>query len=196
MERSLRLMLATTAMAVGLAACSGGTPPEPMTSAASQTPSSAAEATVRDDLLKDWQNQKDTMVGIAEAMPEDKFDYKSTPAQRSFGEQVMHAASVNVELLKLVGGQTLAPTFTPDDPTTKAEILEALTVSYDYGLALLAEHTDAELTQTVDAGFLGPSTRARVVWFLLAHSMDVYGQMAVYLRLNDFVPPASGGGGM
>jgi hypothetical protein len=32
------------------------------------------------------------------------------------------------------------------------------------------------------------------VWTLLAHSMDIYGQMAVYLRLNGIVPPASRGG--
>jgi uncharacterized damage-inducible protein DinB len=39
--------------------------------------------------------------------------------------------------------------------------------------------------------FLGPSTRARIVFFLIAHSQDIYGQMAVYLRLNGVVPPAS-----
>ena len=35
---------------------------------------------------------------------------------------------------------------------------------------------------------------ARIIWTLLAHSMDIYGQMAVYLRLNGIVPPASRGG--
>jgi len=33
----------------------------------------------------------------------------------------------------------------------------------------------------------------RLFWFLMGHSMDIYGQMAVYLRLNDIVPPASRG---
>jgi hypothetical protein len=44
-----------------------------------------------------------------------------------------------------------------------------------------------------DGRLLGPSTRARLFWFLLGHSMDIYGQMVVYLRLNGIVPPASRG---
>jgi len=50
------------------------------------------------------------------------------------------------------------------------------------------------LEQVKDSpSFLGPSSRARILWTLLAHSMDIYGQMAVYLRLNGIVPPASRG---
>ena len=30
----------------------------------------------------------------------------------------------------------------------------------------------------------------------IAHSLDIYGQMVVYLRLNGIVPPASRGGGL
>jgi hypothetical protein len=59
--------------------------------AAALTASSAfAQATIHGDLLKDWANQKDMLVKIANAMPEDKFGFKPTPAQRSFGEQVLH----------------------------------------------------------------------------------------------------------
>jgi len=38
---------------------------------------------------------------------------------------------------------------------------------------------------------LGPSSKARVIYFLLGHTWDIYGQMAVYLRLNGIVPPRS-----
>jgi len=34
-------------------------------------------------------------------------------------------------------------------------------------------------------------TRAGLVSFCLAHSMDHYGQMVEYLRMNNIVPPAS-----
>ena len=70
--------------------------------------------------------------------------------------------------------------------------------SYDWGTALLKEQTDATVIQTVSApAFLGPSTRARIFWFRRGgHSMDIYGQMAVYLRLNGVVPPASRTGGV
>jgi uncharacterized damage-inducible protein DinB len=175
-----------------LAACSA--PPAPTQEAATPAPAAASGSeTVRGDLIKDWTNQKETLMKIADAMPEDKFGYKSTPPQRTYAEQIMHIATVNVSLLKLVGGAAPVPTFTAETAKTKAEILKALGDSYDYGIALLNEHTDANVMDTVEAGFMGPSTKARVFWFLLAHSMDTYGQMAVYLRLNGVIPPASRG---
>jgi uncharacterized damage-inducible protein DinB len=184
----LGVAVALSAMTV---ACRGTTTPEQR----EPTPAAAAPgtATVLGDLLKDWQDQKDTMLKIADAMPEDKFGYKSTPPQRSYGEQVMHIATVNLDILKWIGGQTPAPSFTAESAQTKADMLKAMADSYDYGTALLKEQTDATITQTIDGRFLGPSTRARVFWFLLGHSMDVYGQMVVYLRLNGIVPPASRG---
>jgi uncharacterized damage-inducible protein DinB len=171
--------------------CGGTTPEQRDPASAAIAP--AGTATVLGDLLKDWQRQQETMMKIADAMPEDKFGFKSTPPQRSYGEQVMHIATVNVDILKWLGGQTPAPSFTVESAKTKADMLKAMADSYDYGIALLKEQTDATITETVDGRFLGPSTRARLFWFLLGHSMDIYGQMVVYLRLNGIVPPASRG---
>jgi hypothetical protein len=39
--------------------------------------------------------------------------------------------------------------------------------------------------------FMGPSVRARVVYYVIGHTWDIYGQMVVYLRLNGITPPAS-----
>jgi hypothetical protein len=180
-------------LSTGLAACSGAeAPPQPAAAAAQ---SASPQSDVLRDLVNDWQMQKDAMTKIADAMPEGKFGYKSTPAQRSYGEQVMHAALINVELLKLLGGKAAAPMFTADSVKTKADILKALGESFDYGTALLKEQTEQTIGQSIpdSPSWLGPATRARIVWTLLAHSMDVYGQMVVYLRLNGIVPPASRG---
>lgn len=195
---TIRMMASVCAIGLSLAvaACGSGAPPAAETAAPAQAEAPAAAAggpTVRGDLIKDWERQKATLLAIADAMPEDKFGFKSTPAQRSFGEHVMHVATVNVDILKLVGGQVPAPAFTAESAKTKADILKALGESYDHGIALLNEQTDASIEGTVEAAFLGPSTRARVFWFLLGHSMDSYGQLAVYLRLNGIVPPASRG---
>ena len=178
----------------GLIACGGGTPSASETAAsASGQAGATGGASVRADLIKDWESQKETMATIADAMPEDEFGYKSTPAQRSYGEQVMHIATVNADFLKVIGGKATPPAFTAESAKTKGEMLDALRQSYDYAIALLNEQTDASINETIDADFLGPSTRARVFWFLLGHSMDTYGQMVVYLRLNGIVPPASRG---
>lgn len=149
-----------------------------------------AQATIHGDLLKDWASQKDMLVKIANAMPEDKFGFKATPAQRSYGEQVLHVAQVNMMLLGALGAKTPAPTVNLK-ATTKADIVKALSDSFDYGTTVVKEFDNKTIQDTVQAMFLGPSTRARIVFFLIGHTQDIYGQMAVYLRLNGVVPPAS-----
>jgi uncharacterized damage-inducible protein DinB len=172
-------------------ACGGGTPAAPEQTAAAPAPNSQ----VLMQLRSDWQAQKDMMMKIADAMPENKFSYKSTPPQRNYGEQIMHVALTNADLLKVLGGNATAPGFTAESAKTKAEILKALGDSYDYGTALLNELSETTILEPVKDSppWLGPASHARIVWTLLAHSMDIYGQMAVYLRLNGIVPPASRG---
>jgi uncharacterized damage-inducible protein DinB len=168
------------ALAIVMAASSG----LPQTAAA-QTASLQAE------LLKDWTELKPVMMAIAAAMPEEKFSYKSTPAQRNYGEQIMHVANGNMMYLRFFGGKAAAPPFNRD-AKTKADILQALATSFDYGEALIREQNDQSILQTIQTNqFLGRSSKARVIYFLIGHTWDIYGQMAVYLRLNGIVPPRS-----
>jgi len=151
----------------------------------------AQSATLNAELLKDWTEQKATMMKTADAMPEEKFSYKSTPAQRDYGQQILHVAGGNVMYLRFFGGKA-APPVINRAATSKAEILKALADSFDYGTAIIREQTEQSMMQTVQTNqFLGPSSKARVIYFLIGHTWDIYGQMAVYLRLNGLVPPAS-----
>jgi uncharacterized damage-inducible protein DinB len=151
----------------------------------------AQTASLKTELLKDWTDLKPVMMAIAAAMPEEKFTYKSTPAQRDYGQQIMHVATGNMLYLRFFGGKAAAPAFNRN-AASKAEILQALAASFDFGEALLREQTDDSLLQIVQTNqFLGPSSKARVVYFLIGHTWDIYGQMAVYLRLNGIVPPRS-----
>ena len=166
---------------------------------------SAQTPTIPAELLKDWQSQKETMMKIADAMPADKFGYKSTPAQRSYGEQILHVAGANVELMGMLGAKTKAPfEVSPRDMATfglkmtdKAAILKALSDSFDYGEAVIKDLGPAALSEVVGGPpWIGQATRAKLVWYTMGHTQDIYGQMAVYLRLNGIVPPASRRGGI
>ena len=104
----------------------------------------AQTATLSADVAKDWKAQRETMMRIADAMPEDKFGFKATPPQRSWGEQVLHVAGGNLFLMRFLNGKTPAlPVNTADMATfglkasTKAEYLKALSDSFDYGDAEL-----------------------------------------------------------
>src|SRR6187455_842565 len=102
-------------------------------------PPAFAQATIHGDLTKDWAGQKTLLVGLANAMPEDKFGFKPTPAQRSFGEQVLHIAQVNNMLVGAVGGKTPAPAAVNMKATAKAEIVKAMADSFDYGTKVINE---------------------------------------------------------
>ena len=151
---------------------------------------------LQEDLLKDWAALRATMHKIADEMPADKYGFRPTAAQQTFGERVVHVAVVNVAILGTLGESTVnKPTIDPK-ATSKEAALAALDASFDYGVALLKEQSNQTLLQPAAAPprFLGPSTRARIIAALSGHTWDTYGQLAVYLRLNGQVPPASKGG--
>jgi uncharacterized damage-inducible protein DinB len=134
-------------------------------------------------------------VSAAEAMPEDKFNF-APPAGagnfdgvRTFGQQVKHVAGSNYFFF---GGTdfTEAATKAKQDEieklTTKADIIKALKDSLAQAHKYVGELTPANVS--VKSGF---GTRGTMAAFGMAHMMDHYGQMAVYLRMNNIIPPAS-----
>src|SRR5207244_12138082 len=46
-------------------------------------------------VLESWNDIGRKLIAMAEDFPEDKYDFKPTPTQRSFAEQLLHAAGAN-----------------------------------------------------------------------------------------------------
>jgi|KBSMisStandDraft_5_1062788.scaffolds.fasta_scaffold486157_1 hypothetical protein len=168
-------------------------------------PSSSQTASLAQDLLRDWKAQRETMRKIADAMPAEKFGFRATPPERTYGEQVLHVAGANVMLLKYLGAKVALPFQTADADLgtfgltmkTKAEILKALDDSYAFGEAAIAEFPEPALVESITGPrWIGQATRAKMVYYTLGHTQDIYGQMVVYLRLNGITPPASQRGGV
>jgi DinB superfamily len=151
----------------------------------------AQSATLNGELLKDWIEMKSTIMKLANEMPADRYVFKTTPPQRDFAQQVLHIAQANVVNLRFLGGKAAEPSI-DRSVRSKADVMKAMADSFDYGEALIREQTPASMFEVVQTNaFLGPSSRARVIYFLLGHTWDIYGQMVVYLRENGGVPPAS-----
>ena len=148
------------------------------------------------EIENDWSRNNVLIYGLAGAMPEDKFDYKPTPAQQSFGERVLHAAQVNLMLLQALGAKTPAPAVDMN-ATSKTASMAAVQRVGEYGLAVIRELGEQGLVARIDSPgpvgfFMGPQvSRQRVLYFLMTHSQDTYGQLVVYARLNGITPPAS-----
>ncbi len=135
-------------------------------------------------------------VSAAEAMPEDKFDFAPPVTAgdfkgvRSFGEQVKHVAGANYYFFNSTGASD-ADLKAKEDAIgklkTKAEIVAALKDSFIQAHAYVNGITpENAFLETATGG-----TRAGMTSFGLAHLMDHYGQMVVYLRMNNIIPPAS-----
>src|SRR5690349_1077086 len=104
-------------------------------------------ASLKTELLTDWVGLKDTMHKIAAEMPADKYGFKPTPAQQTFGERTVHVAATNVYFLSLLGGTATKPTI-DSKATGKDAALKALDDSFDYGTAILKQQTDQTLMQS------------------------------------------------
>ena len=85
----------------------------------------------------------------------------------------------------------------PDDAKLKAlkskdELVQALKDSFDFAQKGIDTITPQNAFEVVGSGPANMKmTRAGFATLATAHSMDHYGQMVEYLRMNGIVPPAS-----
>ena len=183
----IRTLVVLTAIAGGSAALAQQPP------AAQNLPSFMGPcSTLSCEIQNDWTRNNVLVYGLAGAVPEDKYGFRPVPEEQTFGERVLHVAQINVSLLQTLGAKTPPP---PIDPkaTSKAEAMAALQKVGEYGIAVIKEFSDQQLAARVASPwFMGPmSTRQRILYFLMTHSQDTYGQLVVYARLNGITPPAS-----
>lgn len=138
--KNISMVAATTLLVCGLVH---------ITSAQGRGPSAAPTiTTLPGDVAADWAVQKELFVNAADAMPEDKFSYKPTPAQRSYGEQIMHVVQADNIVLRMLGGKTPAPPINLK-ATSKADVMTALRQSFDFGEAILREFSEQQLSERV-----------------------------------------------
>ena len=137
------------------------------------------------------------VVGAAEAMPAEKYDFAPSTSMglytgvRSFSSQVKHLAEANYEFFAPWGGPGAVDPRTIEALTAKDQIIAALKKSYEYAHQAVNSITPQNAFDAVQGFPRGKSTRASMTAFGIAHSMDHYGQMVEYLRMNGIVPPAS-----
>jgi uncharacterized damage-inducible protein DinB len=146
---------------------------------------------VLDALRRNAEHAQRNLIGAAESMPAEKYGFKPTPAQMSFGELVLHVAGANDFMCSTISG-TKPPAEPKLQPTGSKETLIArVRRSFDFCTSALAKVGDERLGETVP--FFGGRTisRAGAVLDLVADWADHYGAAAVYLRLNGVLPPTA-----
>ncbi len=144
-------------------------------------------------LLDNWNDIGRKLTAMAEDFPEDKFDFKPTPAQRSFIEQLLHAAGANYYFINAATGQKV-PDGDPkrDQFKSRADLVSFVKKSFADGAALIQSKGEKGLSDTFVDPFAHQYVRVSdYAWGFIEHSGEHYGQLVGYYRLSGLVPPES-----
>ena len=135
--------------------------------------------------------QQKNLIGAAEIMPADKYSYKPTAEQISFGHLVMHIATSNDLLCGKIGDVAAPKTDDLKDSDGKDKLVTALKASFDFCDRVLAKADDSKLGETMELWKGHQATRAAALIALTNDWADHYGAAAMYLRLNGLLPPSA-----
>jgi uncharacterized damage-inducible protein DinB len=144
-------------------------------------------------VLDSWNDIGRKLTAMAEDFPEDKFDFKPTPAQRSFAEQLLHAAGSCYYFTNPAMGLKVPAAEDPkrEQYKSKADIVAFVKKSFaDGATAIQSKGEKGLMTEVVY--FPGQKSRVLdIAYGIIEHSGEHYGQLVVYYRLAGLVPPES-----
>lgn len=154
-----------------------------------------------EETLEFWNQIGKKLIAMAKDFPEDKYNFKVQKDQRTFGENLVHVAAVDFDIVSNVAGTHVGPDFgkdkhnpPPDMFKTKADVVKLLEDAIAEGAKVIQEQGDAGLDKTQMYGW---ETGRHVVhnsyiWLSgIEHSAEHFGQLVVYYRANNLVPPES-----
>jgi uncharacterized damage-inducible protein DinB len=145
-------------------------------------------------VLSQWNEIGRKLLAMAEDFPEDKYDFKPTPAQRTFAEQILHVTASMYYFTDPAQGQK--PRYA-DDPKrdglkTKAEIVAFAKKCVEDGAAVIKSKGDKGMSEAItDPESKQEERISDLAYGLTEHSGEHYGQLVVYYRLAGLVPPES-----
>lgn len=145
-------------------------------------------------VLDQWNGVGNKLVAMAEDFPEDKYDFKPSKEQRSFAEQLLHAAGANYFFTNLVKGEKPPA---QEDPArakykTKADVVAFVKKSMEDGAAAIKAKGDAGMAGMMVDPFENQQVRVfDWAYGFIEHMGEHYGQLAVYYRVAGLVPPES-----
>jgi DinB superfamily len=144
-------------------------------------------------VLEQWNEIGRKLVAMAEDFPEDKYEYKPQEQSRTFAANLLHASASMYYFTDPALGQK--PRY-PDDPKrdnlkTKAQVVAFVKQCVADGGDVIKKKGDKGLNEVVDAGDSHLDRLYDLAYGLIEHSGEHYGQLVVYYRNNNMVPPES-----
>ena len=154
-------------------------------SAQAQTASFALQ--FRESFLAHWQVERGYTLAVAEAMAASDYDSKPHPAQRTFGEQLIHLGMANVAYFSSYG---LIPAPARPSGADKEAVKNYIAASFDYVTNVLQKLGEKDMVRK-DAGTLRSKPHSTIDLCLRAYTHTAHhrGQAIVYLRVKGITPP-------
>lgn len=165
----------------------------------------AAFAADAPSVAKVWDSQlkniESEMVSLVEAVPPEKFSFRPSAGEfktsRTFGQQATHAATIVYMVSAVILGEKNPVESGKDENgaaslQSKDAVVKYVKDAFTYGHKAMNSLTRENEYNLVKSAF-GNNEVARIYMASVAlwHSLDHYGQMAIYARMNGIVPPAS-----
>ena len=162
---------------------------------AGKEPAPKPPLSTTEEVLAMWNEAGRKIVAMAEDFPEAKYDFEPNPEVRSFAEQILHVAGGHYLFLKAAKGEKWSEA--DGNPPrknypNKAAIVAFLKKSYADVNAYLKGQGDAGLAKAVKYPFGNRMVLQSFLWMdFVNHDSEHYGQLVVYYRVNNLVPPES-----
>jgi hypothetical protein len=154
-------------------------------------PPTGQKVTLSSQMIRGYIVLQRDLLEAAELLPEADYAFRPTPETRPFGQLVSHVALDQFRACSaLRGGPNPKEAESEAAPRSKAALIALLKESATFCDPLVNAMTDEGMLQLVK---IGPNEMARglMVAFLNVHGNEMYGTMAVYLRLKGIVPPTT-----
>jgi uncharacterized damage-inducible protein DinB len=144
-----------------------------------------AQTDVKAILLKHLKTSRDFTLKVADQMPAATYDFKLTPPQMSFGEQMVHlSASMSVFISPFSGQQP-----SPAKPATmsKKDVIAFMTKSFDSAIDQVSKLTPEQISKTYKSEE-GTLTGLELLMAMLDHNTHHRASAEMYLRAKGITP--------
>ena len=152
-------------------------------------------ASYRQVQLAALKEQRRLLLSFADSMPERLYRAKATPAQRSFAEQVQHAAGAAALIAGMYATVTPARWTFADTAAangTRTGLKAYINSAFDFAEARLAAQPVSERGLTVSVFGSSPMPRWQVWDEINTHTLWTAGQAVANFRMNGMAPPHFG----
>ena len=132
---------------------------------------------------------KQDILRSADEVPESKFAFRPEDSVRTMGQLFAHVADGQYEFCGAAAGKRDMKNI-EKTAKTKADIVAALKTAFAYCDAIYDGMTDAQAEEMVPFG-RAKISRLSMLDFNVAHTMEHYGNLVTYMRIEGMVPPSS-----